>query len=89
MFIAFMIGLLVLCFAWSILGTLFKLLFSGIGWIIKKIFLGIALLIRFIYRKIRAKIYAWLHPDEGLYYIDFTPRNRKGLSNIKYKTMII
>jgi hypothetical protein len=64
----------------GVIGMIFKSIFysvfTAIGWLIGSSF-------RFIRNKILDKKY----PDQGAYYIDFGPKNRKGKFKINYKSI--
>lgn len=55
----------------------------GVIWIFKML----GRLLAFMFKKIRNKIRDRFHPDEGAYYIRFTPKDRRGNSRIKYSSI--
>ncbi len=71
------LGIIIAAVKWVFYSTI-----TAITYIVCFIFRKIGDLFKFIYRKIRDRIY----PDEGAYYVEFGPKNRKGRYKIKYNS---
>lgn len=73
--IGFFIGLIIETLKFILYKTI-----HAVFWVLKKV----GKLFAFLFKKIYNKIHDHFYPDEGAYYIRFTPKNRKGTSRIKY-----